>query len=303
MGSSIDDKYLGEFTASRQLSNMLSNPNIDGADEWVYTIDLTSASLLDEVTINGVSFSKALVKDVSLRRFTNAAALAECINNSTYGVSGARADGAGYLVSVRSDPPGSSLSVSVSGGISVSDERIVAGLLEQYVVYHTDQLIVLSDSAVDWFSPSRNNGRHVGWYFDLQGNSERVINDILIRDGKAIVLATVPSSDPCTSGGHTIEFLVNACTGGRVAAAVFDINGDGRIDTHDLINIGSFANPIWVAPTGMKRGGIWYTPAILSKGRNGEDILYFSTSEGEIETELVAGEQLGMYYWRLWRQD
>jgi hypothetical protein len=93
---------------------------------------------------------------------------------------------------------------------------------------------------------------------------------------------------------------MDACTGGRTTTATFDINGDGRVDAGDLINIGTVSNPIWVAPTGMRRTGLWYTPAVLNISGSAWDRLFFSTSNAGTEDEIIAGEQIGIYYWRNW---
>nr|MDJ0990596.1 hypothetical protein [Desulfobacterales bacterium] len=94
-------------------------------------------------------------------------------------------------------------------------------------------------------------------------------------------------------------YAVSACNGGG-GLTVFDIDGDQRVNDSDLINIGTADNPVWVAPDGLKKSGIWYTPAVLSIPGSGMDVLYFSTSGGTVESEFTTGEKLGFYYWRTW---
>ena len=166
------------------------------------------------------------------------------------------------------------------------------------MIYYQNDMIVLTDNPLDWFAPATNLGQHVGWYMDLPGHSERVINDVLIRDGKVIAVASVPSDSPCSTGGSSAVFVMDACTGGRIEDPVFDLNGDGLINEADLVNIGTTANPILVAPTGLVRTGMWYTPAILALPSGVADILYFSTSLGDVRTVLVDPENVGMFYWR-----
>ena len=144
------------------------------------------------------------------------------------------------------------------------------------------------------------SGRHVGWYLDLPGSSERLVNDPMIRGGYVYAVPTIPSESPCKAGGDSIVYGLNACNGGQSNSALFNINGDDRVNSSDLINIGTPSNPIWVAPTGLKKSGLWYSPAVLGIEGTDTDRLYFSTSDANVETEQTAGEKLGFLYWRTW---
>ena len=174
-------------------------------------------------------------------------------------------------------------------------------LLNQGVILSAGRFnLVLSDNPIDLFDPSNGPGQHVGWYFDLPGNSERLVNDVIIRGGILYAVPTIPSESPCEAGGTSIIYALNACNGGRAFDAVFDIDGDRRVNNADLINIGTAANPIWVAPTGLRRGGLLYSPAILTIPGTGTDVLHFSTSGGNLESEIAITEKLGFLYWRTW---
>ena len=37
---------------------------------------------------------------------------------------------------------------------------------------------------------------HAGWYIDLPSSGERIIKDPMIREGRAIVLSTIPTDSP-----------------------------------------------------------------------------------------------------------
>jgi Tfp pilus tip-associated adhesin PilY1 len=296
-------KFLGAFDANRQLTNLLNNPLIPETDQIIYSIDVSQSGLGDAVTIDGVTFTRAALTTASTRSFNGASGLALCINNATYGVSGVRASSAGTNVVVRTDPPGDTLNVSTAnatGTITAQAIDLKVTLLNQNLVFSNSEILVLSDNPIDWFDTAFGTGMHVGWYYDLPGNSERVVNDVIIQDGKVIVVPTIPSDSPCSTGGDSIIFAMDACTGGRTSAAFFDINGDLRVDGGDLINIGTASNPIWVAPTGLRRKGLWYTPAVLNIPGSAWDRLFFSTSNAGTEDEIIAGEQLGIYYWRNW---
>jgi type IV pilus assembly protein PilY1 len=210
-------------------------------------------------------------------------------------------------------PPvrGTTLS-NLDGNVAFTATGQAAHLLEQTMVWAGTsagiELRVLSDNAIDWYSPANDSGSHVGWYFDLPYQSERMVRDLIIRDGVLITISSIPSASPCASGGDSIIHELNACNGGRLSNPQFDVSGpegvpDGIIDSHDLINIGSPSKPIWVAPSGLiQRQAMLYSPAILplppTESGDRRDIKYFSTSRGTVQTVREAGERVGMFYWK-----
>jgi type IV pilus assembly protein PilY1 len=139
-------------------------------------------------------------------------------------------------------------------------------------------------------------GGNAGWYFDLPVGGERIVSDVLVREGKLIVLAFRPEDTPCGAGGSTLVMELDLYSGGRLTKAQFDINADKVIDEYDLINIGTAANPIWVAPSGIESAGRLLPPAILRMERDRE-MKYFSSSRGTIQTIMERSLRLGMSYW------
>ena len=90
-------------------------------------------------------------------------------------------------------------------------------------------------------NPSNSVANNAGWYFDLPISKERVIRNFMIRDGKVILISSIPKSSPCAAGGDSILMEMNACTGGRMSneggeGPQFDINDDGILDENDLIS-------------------------------------------------------------------
>lgn len=79
-----------------------------------------------------------------------------------------------------------------------------------------------------------------GWYMDLApppgttGTGERVISQALLRYGRVIFVSVVPSTNPCDAGGQSWLMELDALSGNRLNYAVFDTNGDGRIDSLDI---------------------------------------------------------------------
>lgn len=298
-----ENKYMGYFSQTRQLSNLVTNPAMPGTDQIVYTLDLTASDLGDEVTINGTTFIHAPLTDPENHEFLASSGLAKAINDLTYGLSGVRAEAAENKVVLRSYPAGSTVAISinnVNGTITLDTEELTVSLLQQVVIYNDDQYIVVSDNPIEWFNPNSGSGLHVGWYLDLPGSSERLVNDPMIRGGYVFAVPTIPSESPCKAGGDSIVYGLNACNGGQSYSALFNINDDNRVNNEDLINIGTPTNPIWVAPTGLKKSGLWYSPAVLGIEGTDTDRLYFSTSDANVETEQTAGEKLGFLYWRTW---
>ena len=139
----------------------------------------------------------------------------------------------------------------------LSNQPNTVSLLEQTEIFFgqdpggatTYDLRVLSDHEPSWvtvpdrnssgtrWDPSNTVANHAGWYFDLPISKERVIRNVIIRDGKLIVVSSIPKSSPCAAGGDSILHEMDACTGGRLTEAQFDINDDGVIDENDMITI------------------------------------------------------------------
>jgi type IV pilus assembly protein PilY1 len=292
-------KFLGEFDTNRQLSNLVNNAAIPDTEQTLYIVGLGSAGPGDEVRINGRTFNFSNLTNVANYEFLGSAGLQACVNDSTYGVPDVFAQASPAYVVLRTEPPGGSITVTATGGVELGTIDLKVTLASQNVIFADDDFVVVSQNPVEWFNPRTSTGLHAGWYFDLPGTSERLVNDVIIRDGILYAVPNIPSESPCEAGGNSIIYALNACTGGGLWT-VFDIDGDGRVNNADLINIGTAANPVWVAPSGLRRGGLLYSPAILTIPGTNKDVLHFSTSSGNLETEIAIAEKLGFLYWRTW---
>jgi len=158
-------------------------------------------------------------------------------------------------------------------------------------------------------NPDDDEPNNAGWYFDLphDTNRERVIRNGLIRDGKYVVITSIPRSSPCSAGGDSILHEMDAATGGRLDTAQFDIDLDAAITAGDLIVI---QDPKWrpgdpvedryitVAPTGIHFRRMMYPPVILRLPDEKSEMKYFSTASGNITMIQEVAEQRGMFYWR-----
>jgi len=210
--------------------------------------------------------------------------------------------------------------------ITNSNLPITVSLLQQTVVDERNvnglELRTLSNGSPDWKSTTDQSGscgdnagvddcdpnsvgtepdpvKNVGWYLNLPESGERVVSDVRIRAGKLTVISYVTEGSTCGLAGHSWVMAMDPCTGGRLAEAHFDINGDGKIDEQDLINIGTTTDPIYVPPTGIKIDGKVELPSYLIDGNVEKG--YYNTSDTEIETLLQKAPRLGMTYWRMLR--
>ena len=170
-----------------------------------------------------------------------------------------------------------------NGGIPSNAQN--ATLLQQTMIYHGAPFgqvyRVLSSNNPDWYSPGDDSGSHVGWYFDLPTAGERSIQDFVIYGNAVIAISSVPSDSPCAAGGDSIIYALDRCTGGAMNEPFWDSNGDGVIDSNDLINIGSADYPIYAPVTGFGTEGMVYPPAIVSFDDD-TALLYFGKSSGGI---------------------
>ena len=148
----------------------------------------------------------------------------------------------------------------------------------------------------DGYGANPDPVNNAGWYFDLPISGERIVTDSLLRDGKAIVISYAPEQTPCGSGGFSIIHEMDACSGARLAAPVFDINEDGKIDDNDVVTVQINGEDVQIPPSGLKGLGRLFPPAILRMDQK-KEIKYFSSSKGKIVEMTEKAAQVGMTYW------
>lgn len=153
-------------------------------------------------------------------------------------------------------------------------------------------LRVVSNNTVDYTS-------HKGWYLDLKlvtatdGGGERVVEQPILRHGRVIFVTLQPSADSCDFGGTSHLMELDAKTGGRLAYAVFDANGDGIINSADLMTVDATSIP----PSGKKFTEIISRPGIIDAGA--KEYKYTSGSRGTlgVTTEKGGGYISGRQAW------
>lgn len=155
----------------------------------------------------------------------------------------------------------------------------------------------------DQYNPLQGDSpSNVGWFIDLPISGERLIQDIMIRDGDVIAASTIPDpSDPCAAGGSSVFMEFEACTGGRSNKPKFDINGDGKIDDNDLATVMVNGERVSIPPSGVHFPSMVFPPMIVRAG-DGSEIKYLSTAAGDVSIVREVAEKRGIFYWRYYKK-
>ena len=195
---------------------------------------------------------------------------------------------------------------------ALSNQTIGVTLLEQTIddlrTISGHDYRTFSDNSTSWptimdtdAGQQPNPLTHAGWYVDFPNTApyegERVFKSVQIRDGKAIVISFIPNLSPCSGGGNSFLYIMDACDGSRMPEdySQFDIDTPGN-----TIQIGTDVNgdPIMAPPTGKAFVGTLHEPKIIRKPGTGLERLYMSASTGVVETEDLPAERRGMLYWQ-----
>jgi type IV pilus assembly protein PilY1 len=145
--------------------------------------------------------------------------------------------------------------------------------------------------------PTNENINNAGWYLDLNiYPGERVIGDVILRDGILIAIGFIPEQSRCSSGGGSVFMELNAFTGGSIGAIQFDINDDGVVDENDLVEVEIDGDTVKVPPSGLKLTGLIQPPAIIKLDEEREK-KYMSSSGGGIIEITEKPAKTGIAYW------
>jgi type IV pilus assembly protein PilY1 len=182
-----------------------------------------------------------------------------------------------------------------------SEVKVGSGEDEVIVRVLTDeepQWITKADSADKQMpDPSDETPNDAGWYLDLDVYSgERVISDVILRDGVLIVIGFIPEQNRCGVGGDSVFMELNAFTGGQLAGVNFDIHDDGSVGQDDYVEMEKDGETIYVPPSGLKLAGNIQPPAIIRLNETTE-IKYLSSSGGGIVEITERAAKIGIAYW------
>ena len=173
-----------------------------------------------------------------------------------------------------------------------------------------DEIIVriLTDEEPQWITTEDSDDKQMpnpfelasndaGWYLDLDVYAgERVISDVILRDGILIVIGFIPEESRCGSGGDSVFMELNAFTGGQLAGVNFDIHDDGGVGQDDYVQIEKDGETIYVPPSGLKLAGNLQPPAIIQLNETTEK-KYLSSSGGGIVEISERTAKTGIAYW------
>ncbi len=156
---------------------------------------------------------------------------------------------------------------------------------------------IVSQTAINYGAANPKKG----WYLNLDvatANGERVIADPITRFGRAIFTTFIPTTICEAGSGVSVLMELDALSGARLEDAVFDLNGDGVIDSGDLVTDSSNNK---VPPSGVYIPGTLGSPSVISLADPGTEAKQFSTTGGEVQTLLETGG-LGRVGRQSWRQ-
>jgi type IV pilus assembly protein PilY1 len=145
--------------------------------------------------------------------------------------------------------------------------------------------------------PTDSEENDVGWYLDLDVYAgERVISDVILRDGILIAIGFIPSQSRCSSGGDSVFMELNAFTGGTIGAIQFDLHDDGIVDEDDTIEVKIDGKLVKLPPSGKKLAGLVQSPAIVQL-TEATEMKYLSSSSGGIVNIAERRAKTGIAYW------
>jgi type IV pilus assembly protein PilY1 len=164
---------------------------------------------------------------------------------------------------------------------------------------------ITSDNPIPTSSTPPNRGWYLDLYYKDATNTvtdagERVVSDAILHGGRIIFTTLIPTGSGCDYGGNSWLMELDASTGSRLTSSPFDLTGDNKVDTGDLVTL---TNPdgttVTVAASGKKSDvGIIKTPGIITAGEL--EYKYYSGSTGKIgETvESAPSNTSGRLSWK-----
>jgi len=163
---------------------------------------------------------------------------------------------------------------------------------------------------LNWWT--RGQGGIYGWYFDLPGypgdnttSAERIVRDVVIRDGKVIATSFIPDTVECSKGGTSFLYELDARTGARLKTPQLDISGDGRVNNSDMIDIGG----VWFSISGVGYDSLINfgansvvigpdTRGSVNNGRNNNEYKIITGADGTVHFMTELRERQGVIFWQ-----
>jgi type IV pilus assembly protein PilY1 len=158
--------------------------------------------------------------------------------------------------------------------------------------YTQGNYLVLSDNSLTWY-PDKNEDEvsHVGWYFDLPKSGERIVANPSVREGKIFMATLVPAKKKCGVDGKSSIYILDACSGGRLADPVFKVNDEYvKVEAPGLEA---------VPPSGIELQTVVNNPVFLHDPNNQSDVLIFGDlGDSVVLPSIEIKSEQGRFYWK-----
>ncbi|GLK87585.1 pilus assembly protein [Pseudomonas turukhanskensis] len=114
----------------------------------------------------------------------------------------------------------------------------IADLQHQQVSSSDGLTFNLSRRPIDWRQREHDTQGKLGWYIDLQAAASATASERLLEPAKRLgellsFTTRIPSTAPCQLDIQTRLYVIDPTLGGGAPFPVFDLNGDGRVDSQD----------------------------------------------------------------------
>ena len=150
--------------------------------------------------------------------------------------------------------------------------------------------------------------KQYGWYYDLLNGApptgapagERVIFQPIVKNGIVLYSSLYPFASSCLGSTGGFNITLSVTTGAIPDATVFDLNGDGLVNTSDMKTITLTDGSTFKIAVSSKaiQGGSAQPPTLVSKGA-GLDVGYQNPTGGKLQSETYKfGRGPGRLSWR-----
>jgi type IV pilus assembly protein PilY1 len=166
----------------------------------------------------------------------------------------------------------------------------------------TNPIVVVSQNSVCYAATSTgcagSSPLKKGWALDLLNPNysppknavgERVVSFPIVRQGIVLFSTLIPNPNECGLGGTSHLMTVGTLSGGASSTAPFDTNGNGVVDSNDLVTVTIGGVSSTVAASGVDLLiGIINTPTIIETSFAKTSFASGSSGVG-VEVPLVGG--------------
>jgi type IV pilus assembly protein PilY1 len=171
--------------------------------------------------------------------------------------------------------------------IKLLEQKLDAG-------YLSDGYGVVTDNPITWF-PDKiaddDDSSHVGWYFNLPTQHERIIDNPMIREGKVIVISLIPATSRCGIKSHSSMYILDACNGGRLSKPVITV--DDKLLEIEPLN----PNNPKLPPSVIIFETVIKPPAFIHN--NDKDKMIFGDLGSDTNMpDIEINSEQGRYYWK-----